>query len=95
MSKVYFPPASSDVEPITLPLAPSSVLGTAVVDNDTRLSDTRTPTDGSVTKNIAHRYPITLDAAGAVRSLGTLSLLATGFGGTSTIQAAVSWKAIR
>lgn len=32
---------------------------------------------------------------GAVRSLGTLSLLATGIGATSALQAAVSWKAIR
>jgi hypothetical protein len=38
------------------------------------------------------RYPITLDAAGAVRSLGTLTLLATGIGGNSAMSASLTWS---
>lgn len=50
---------------------------------------------GVVSKNIVNRYPITLDAAGAVRALGTLSLLVTGIGGTSATRASLNWREIR
>lgn len=50
---------------------------------------------GSATKNLISRYPITLDAAGAVRSLGALTLLVTGLGGTSACKATIKWKEIR
>ena len=50
----------------------------------------------SATENeVFARIPITLNAAGAVRSNGTITLLVTGIGGTSTCQAEVSWKEIR
>jgi hypothetical protein len=52
-------------------------------------------TKASVTRSLSARYPITLDAAGAVRANGTLTLLATGIGGTSAIRAAVSWREVR
>jgi hypothetical protein len=41
------------------------------------------------------RYPITLNAAGAVRPLGTLSLIVTGLGATSACRAAMNWREIR
>jgi hypothetical protein len=41
------------------------------------------------------RYPITLNRAGAVRALGTLTLLVTGIGGTSTCRASFNFKEIR
>ena len=44
---------------------------------------------------IANRYPITLDVAGAVRSLGTLSLIATGLGATSAMRATFNWHEVR
>lgn len=50
---------------------------------------------GNVNRTIANKYPITLDAAGAVRSLGTLSVVATGFGGTSACRAVLNWREIR
>jgi hypothetical protein len=44
---------------------------------------------------IISRYPITLDAAGLQRSLGTLTLKATSFSGTQTIYASVKFREIR
>lgn len=41
------------------------------------------------------RVPITLDAAGAVRADGTLSIVATGLGGTSACRVKMNWKEIR
>lgn len=40
-------------------------------------------------------YPITLDAAGAVRSLGTISILVTGIGGSSTCRCSLGWVEVR
>lgn len=44
---------------------------------------------------ISNKYPITLDAAGAIRSLGTLSLIATGIGAASAMRATFNWREIR
>lgn len=41
------------------------------------------------------RKPISLDVDGAVRDLGTLTLLVTGIGGTSATQATLNWREIR
>jgi hypothetical protein len=49
----------------------------------------------SVTRGLSARYPITLNAAGAVRANGTLTLLATSTGAASTIRASLSWREIR
>lgn len=49
----------------------------------------------STAREISLRSPITLDEAGAVRSLGTLSLLGTGIGGTSTAYGVLNWKELR
>lgn len=50
---------------------------------------------GSVSTQVPMKYPITLDAAGAVRPLGTLSLLVSGIGATSACRGALDWKEIR
>lgn len=44
---------------------------------------------------ISRKYPITLDRAGAVRALGTLTLLVTGIGGTSDCRGSMTFKEIR
>ena len=44
---------------------------------------------------IISRYPITLDAAGAVRSLGTLTLKAKSLSGTQTCYASIKFREIR
>lgn len=44
---------------------------------------------------VNQKYPITLDQAGAVRALGTLSLLVTGFTGTSACRTSLNWREIR
>lgn len=49
-------------------------------------------TKGVVATRMARNYPITLDAAGAVRAMGTYSILVTGIGGTSACRATLSWK---
>ena len=43
----------------------------------------------------ARRYPLTLDAAGAQRSLGTVSILGMGHSGASPIRAALNWHEVR
>lgn len=50
---------------------------------------------GSLETHTTQRYPITLDRAGAVRSLGTLSLFVTGIGGTSASRASITFSEIR
>lgn len=44
---------------------------------------------------IMSKYPITLDAAGAVRALGTLTLIVRGEGGTSACKGSLKWDEIR
>ncbi len=44
------------------------------------------------TKGLLSRYPITLNAAGAVRALGTLSVLVTGMGNTSACRVSLNWS---
>ena len=41
------------------------------------------------------RYPITLDAAGAARALGRLTMLVTGIGGSSACRGVMNWREIR
>lgn len=49
----------------------------------------------SVNRTVTNRYPITLDAAGAVRAFGTLTLIVTGLGGESACRAIFNFKEIR
>lgn len=52
-------------------------------------------TRGAVNNSVLMRYPITLDAAGAVRANGTLSVLLTGIGGTSASRVSLNWHEVR
>ena len=49
----------------------------------------------SMSQNLSIKYPITLNASGAPRAFGRVSLLASGIGGAATLQAALTWKEIR
>lgn len=49
----------------------------------------------STGRTISNKYPVTLDAAGAIRSLGTLSIIVTGIGGASACRAVLNWREIR
>jgi hypothetical protein len=57
------------------------------------------PSSGSghvmVNTAIISRYPVTLDAAGAVRAMGTLTLKATSLSGTQNCYAAIKFREIR
>lgn len=46
-------------------------------------------------RTVTSRYPVTLNAAGAVRALGTLSVIATGLGATSACRASLLWRELR
>lgn len=50
---------------------------------------------GNVENTLSARVPITLDAAGAVRLNGTLSVLVQGVGGTSACQVSMVWAEFR
>lgn len=50
---------------------------------------------GAISTRVPMKYPITLDAAGAVRLMGTLTLNVTGVGGTSTCRGSLNWKELR
>jgi len=50
---------------------------------------------GAQSMTLTSRYPITLDSSGSVRSLGTLTLLVTGIGGTSATRGIIKYKEIR
>lgn len=52
-------------------------------------------TKTATTKSINQKYPITLNAAGAARALGTISIIATGLGGTSACRACFNWREVR
>lgn len=50
---------------------------------------------GVVNTTVASRYPITLDAAGAVRSLGTISIIAKSVSGAQNCLASIKFREIR
>lgn len=52
-------------------------------------------TKGTIRSSTSAKYPLTLDAYGNNRSLGTLTLLVTGLGGTSACRASLVWREIR
>lgn len=52
-------------------------------------------TKGVVSANVSTRFPISLDAAGLHRDLGTLTLLVKGIGGTSQTYGNINWIEIR
>jgi hypothetical protein len=50
---------------------------------------------GVANSTVASRYPITLDSTGAVRSLGTLSIIAKSLSGTQNCLASIKFREIR
>jgi hypothetical protein len=48
-----------------------------------------------LSRTLSVNYPITLDKSGAVRALGTLSVLLTGIGGTSASRVSLNWRELR
>lgn len=50
---------------------------------------------GAATTALTFRYPITLNADGAQRSLGTLSVLVTGYGGSSACRGSIKFNEVR
>jgi hypothetical protein len=69
-----------------------SALGTIIASGYVAASGS---TRGAVSAALSASYPITLDRAGATRSLGTLSLNVTGIGGTSASRAIMTFTEIR
>jgi hypothetical protein len=52
-------------------------------------------TKGTTSMTLTQRYPITLDSSGAVRNLGTLTLLVTGIGNSSACRGLIKFREIR
>jgi len=52
-------------------------------------------TKQAISKPTAVKYPITLDAAGAARDLGRITVLVQGIGGNSATRCVLNWKEIR
>jgi len=50
---------------------------------------------GIIDRTVYMRYPITLDATGSHRDLGTYTVLVSGVGGTSSVRCVVNWREIR
>ena len=69
--------------------------GTPSLVIDTGYATASATSKGATSAGVFAKIPITLNAAGAVRADGTLTLLVTGIGGTSACQAEISWKEVR
>lgn len=52
-------------------------------------------TKSSTSSAFNNKYPITLNAAGAARANGTISVIATGITGTSAMRVSINWREIR
>ena len=71
--------------------APAIVIAAGYVS----VAGTGSNTGGSGGSDIDFRYPISLNQAGAVRSLGTMTILLTGIGGTSACRVSANWRELR
>jgi hypothetical protein len=67
---------------------PSAVLASGFVSATAQAKE-------SLSRKLTTRYPITLDAAGAARANGRLTVLVTGLGGSSACRVALNWREIR
>ncbi len=68
----------------------------AIVTNQTYVTSTgANKASTTSSQNLPYREPITLDHLGNPRILGTLSVLATGIGGTASVRAVANWHEIR
>ena len=54
-----------------------------------------TAESGARGKDVIAKFPITLNAAGAVRSLGTVTVLVSGIGAASACQVSTRWREVR
>jgi len=72
-----------------------TISGSPSVEIDSGYAIATNQIKGSDSMILTHRYPITLDAAGLARLNGTLSIVATGLGGTSTVYAVIKWIEVR
>lgn len=50
---------------------------------------------GSVAQTVNLKIPITLDASGAARALGRVTVLVAGLGGTSNVEGSINWAEVR
>lgn len=72
-----------------------TVSGSPAIEIDSGYVASANQTKGASSNTITARYPLTLDASGAQRLLGTVSLVITGVGGASACQASLKWVEIR
>ena len=98
LGQVLTTPSYSDVN-TTYSTMESDIAGTlsgtpAIVINSGYIASSN-QVKGAVSSKVASRYPITLDASGTARALGTLTLLVQGIGGTSAVRGAIKWREVR
>ena len=86
----------SSFEYTSVPGAYTNLTGGIVIASGfmSRLGGTNNGNPINVVSTTGFNYPITLDRSGAVRALGTLTLLVQGLGGTSTCQASFNYREI-
>lgn len=72
-----------------------TISGTPAIVIASGYSVAKTGVGGTASYKSVQKYPITLDQAGAIRANGTLSLIATGIGGSSACRAIFNWREIR
>lgn len=92
---------SSGFEYTSVPWTYTNLTGWVVIDSGyiggagTGGSSRPAVTPITVPTLISRKYPITLNRAGAVRSLGTLTLLVTGIGATVAVRGSLTYKEVR
>lgn len=69
--------------------------GSPAIVSDTNFCAATAANKQAASFGVPVKYPITLNAAGAARALGRLTILATGVGGTSACRVSVNWKELR
>ena len=86
----------SSFEYTSVPGAYTNLTGGIVIASGfmSRLGGTNNGNPINVVSTTGFNYPITLDRSGAVRALGTLTLLVQGLGGTSVCQASFNYREI-
>lgn len=72
-----------------------SPTGSPAIVVDSGYANATASNKGGTSMKLTERYPITLNAAGAVRDLGTLTLFVTGVGASSVCRAVLKHKEIR
>lgn len=72
-----------------------TISGSAALVLDSGFASASSQNKGSIQTSITARTPITLDAAGAVRANGTLSVLVQGLGAASACRVAMCWLELR